>query len=317
MISIVLPTYNNARTIRKCLDGIMMQDYSDKLLEILIVDGGSTDGTLDIVRNYDVKVLRNKKRVEEYGRVVGIKKAKGDIIGFIDADNIIMNKDFLSKIIRPFEDKEISGVDTLFFSFSKKDNMVTKYCALLSGDDPFAIYLGINDRLCYFNGRWTGLEHLEEDKGDYLKVRIHPGKVPAMGSNGFFVRKNVLKKVKYEPFIHTDVANRLVNEGFDCYGKVKVGLKHDLEGVNDFFKKKIRRIKRRLSGEINLEYPYNFSRIKLLLISLAFFTCIIPIFDAVRGFLRRPSLAWLFHPIACFGVLLIYVWNTFLHYFEK
>ncbi len=312
-VSIVLPTYNNERTIQQCLEGIFSQDYPRKKLEVLIVDGGSTDNTLSIVKKYPVILCKNKKKVEEYGRVVGINKAKGTIIGFIDADNIISDKQFLKKIVVPFKDTTITATDTLFFTATKKDNLITRYCALLSGDDPYAIHLGIYDRMCYITGKWTGLPHIEKIYKTHRKITLMPGNVPAMGSNGFFVRKDRLKKITYTPFIHTDIVNRLVVGGFDTFGKVPVGLKHDLKNVSDFFIKKIRRVDRRLNKEITLEYPYNASPLRLFVISLLFLTFIVPCLEAIRGFIRKPSSAWIFHPFACFGVFSVYSYKTILH----
>jgi len=312
-ISIVLSTYNNARTIKQCLDGIFNQKYPSNLYEVLIVDGGSNDNTLDICKKYPVKILKNKWKVEEKGKVVGIKAAKGEIIGFIDADNIIYDPQFFNKMLVPFKDQKIAGVDTLYYVSKKKDNLITRYCALLSGDDPYSIYLGLNDRFCFFKGTWTGMKHNSIDKGDYLKVKVFSGEVPTMGSNGFFVRKNLFKQISYDPFIHTDFVNDLVEIGQDTFGKAKTGLKHDMADFSDFFKKKIRRVKRRMRGEIKLKYNYDVSMLKLLGVSILFATFIVPIFDAIRGFLRKRDIAWIIHPFACFGVFLIYVSYTLFY----
>ena len=312
-ISIVLSTYNNARTIKQCLDGIFNQKYPSNLYEVLIVDGGSNDNTLDICKKYPVKILKNKWKVEEKGKVVGIKAAKGEIIGFIDADNIIYDPQFFNKMLVPFKGQKIAGVDTLYYVSKKKDNLITRYCALLSGDDPYSIYLGLNDRFCFFKGTWTGMKHNSIDKGDYLKVKVFSGEVPTMGSNGFFVRKNLFKQISYDPFIHTDFVNDLVEIGQDTFGKAKTGLKHDMADFSDFFKKKIRRVKRRMRGEIKLKYNYDVSMLKLLGVSILFATFIVPIFDAIRGFLRKRDIAWIIHPFACFGVFLIYVSYTLFY----
>ncbi len=315
-ISIVLPTYNNERTVKKCLDGIFMQNYSKKNFEVIIIDGGSTDSTVAICKKYPVKILKNEWRVEERGRVIGIKVAKNEIIGFIDADNIILDKNFFHKMMKPFEDEEISAVDTLFYTYEESDSPATKYCALLSGDDPYSIYLGLNDRLCFFNNKWTGMRNITQDKGDYLKTKLFKGHVPAMGSNGFFVRRKIFDKVRYDPFVHTDFVNRMVAKGYNVFGKAKVGIKHDLTDFHDFFRKKLRRVRRRVKGEISLEYEYNTSKIKIFFVSLLFLTWIIPLFDALRGFLRKKERVWIMHPIVCFAVLFVYLWGA-LYYSKK
>ncbi|MBU0929980.1 MAG: glycosyltransferase family 2 protein [Nanoarchaeota archaeon] len=308
LITIILPTYNNAKTIRECLNGIFMQDY--KNFEVLLIDGGSTDDTLKIASEFKCKILNNSFRIEERARVQGIKESKGEILCFLDADNFLLDKEWLKKMIKPFEDKEIIGADTLSYTFRKNDPLVTKYCALIGGDDPIAIYLGLYDRFNYFKNNWTDFPYETEEKNnDYTKVKLNNSKIPAMGSNGFLYRKSALKKINYEPFIHTDIIYKLVNSGNDKFAKVNTNLVHYLFGIRDFFKKKTRRLKRRANNEINIQYKdYGLSKFDIFK-SLLWIILIIPVFyDTLKGFIRKPSLAWVFHPIAVYGTLFLYIY---------
>ena len=78
-ISFVLATYQGEKTIKKCLDSIFSQNYPKKLIEVLILDGGSKDRTLEIAKNYPVKIFHNKKKYSEgkgMGKAQGFNKAK-------------------------------------------------------------------------------------------------------------------------------------------------------------------------------------------------------------------------------------------------
>ena len=154
-VSIILPTYNNARTLKECLESITLQDY--KNYEILVIDGGSSDDTLRIAKEFKCKIIKNPFRVEEKARLMGISKAKNELLLFIDADNVLIGSDFITKMVKPFEDKEIAASETLSYSYREKDNLVTKYCSLVGGDDLIAIYLGIYDRFNYFKNKWTDM----------------------------------------------------------------------------------------------------------------------------------------------------------------
>ena len=77
--TIILPTYNNEKTIEECLESIFSQRYPKKEFEVLFIDGGSSDRTLEIAKKYPVKILKNEKRNEEAARILGIRKAKGKI----------------------------------------------------------------------------------------------------------------------------------------------------------------------------------------------------------------------------------------------
>ena len=300
-VTVILPTYNNQSTLNECLKGLCDQDY--KNYEILLIDGNSTDRTLDIAKKYKVKIINNPHRVEERARILGIKNSKGELLCFIDADNIILEKDWLKKMVVPFEDKEIICSDTYYFSSRKQDNLITRYCSLIGGDDPLAVYFGLHDRYNYFKKDWTGFKYYKEKKKGYLKIKLDKKGVPAMGSNGFLFRKETLTKIKYEPFIHTDIVYKLADKGY--FAKVNLGIIHLQGDSKDFFNKKIRRIKRRISGEINLEHNYGVSKKKMLHVLIYLLTGV-PFYDTIKGYVKKPDSAWFFHPIATYLVFFIY-----------
>lgn len=307
-ITVILPTYNNEKTLIECLKGICNQSY--KNYEILLIDGGSDDKTLEIAKNYRVKIINNPHRVEEKARVIGIKESKGEFLCFIDADNVIEDKDWLKKMIIPFRDKEIICSDTYYFSSRKKDNLITRYCSLIGGDDPLAIYLGIYDRYNYFKGDWTGLPYEKEKKENYIKIKLDKKNIPAMGSNGFIFRKETLIKINYEPFIHTDIIYKLAEKGY--FAKVNVGIIHLQGGIGNFIQKKIRRVKRRISGEIKLENNYGNSNKKVLKM-IGYIILFFPVLlDSIKGFSKKPDSAWFFHPIATYSILGIYSFYSIL-----
>ena len=88
-ISIVIPSYNKAGFIRKTLESIFVQNY--KNLEVLIQDGGSTDGTTEIIKKFARKypiIWESRKDKGQLDAVnIGLKKATGEILTFINADD--------------------------------------------------------------------------------------------------------------------------------------------------------------------------------------------------------------------------------------
>ncbi len=83
-VSVVVCTYNGSRTIRGCLEGLARLDYP--LYEVIVVDDGSIDGTADIVREYDVRLIRTENRGLSNARNTGLHAATGEIIAYIDDD---------------------------------------------------------------------------------------------------------------------------------------------------------------------------------------------------------------------------------------
>lgn len=92
--SIVVPCYNVEHVIDKCIDSLLEQDYPQDKLEIIVVDDKSTDGTLEIVNNYEqsgqIKIIKHfKNRGLSAARNSGIKASKSEIIGFLDSDMVV------------------------------------------------------------------------------------------------------------------------------------------------------------------------------------------------------------------------------------
>jgi glycosyltransferase involved in cell wall biosynthesis len=102
-ISIITATYNSASTLRDTLSSIQGQDHDD--VEHIIVDGLSTDNTLDIVREYPhISCLVSEKDEGIYDAMnKGIRLANGDVIGILNSDDIYTSQVILSRIASIFE----------------------------------------------------------------------------------------------------------------------------------------------------------------------------------------------------------------------
>lgn len=90
MVSIICPTYNEEKHIAACIESVLRQDYPQNQMEILFVDGMSTDATREIIQTKakeysNIQLLDNPHRIAPYALNIGIEKAQGDIIVRIDA----------------------------------------------------------------------------------------------------------------------------------------------------------------------------------------------------------------------------------------
>jgi len=83
-ISVVVCTYNGARTIGECLDGLAALEYPN--VEILVIDDGSTDATAEIARAYDVRLVQTENRGLSCARNLGLELATGEIVAYLDDD---------------------------------------------------------------------------------------------------------------------------------------------------------------------------------------------------------------------------------------
>ena len=188
-ISIIICTYNNKDLVKRCLNSIFSQSY--KNFEVICVDGGSKDGTLNLLKKYKVKVIHNKKRFPEgpeMGKSQGVKKAKGEIIAFIDQDNKLIEKNCLQELVFPLiNDEDVFGCACRLY-IDKNDNFANRYLSYV-GTDPFAIYRSIEGRMA--------LDRINlKDEERYYTYKINLENCLCTGGNVFLVRKNLLNKTK-------------------------------------------------------------------------------------------------------------------------
>jgi hypothetical protein len=99
-VSVIIPTLNEEKYLSRCLKSLVNQ-APDGTFEILVVDGGSSDQTVQIAKKYANAVLTNPNAPVGAARNLGAKAAKGGILAFIDADTIA-NPQWLSSIHRVF-----------------------------------------------------------------------------------------------------------------------------------------------------------------------------------------------------------------------
>ena len=112
-VSIITATYNSEDTLEYCMDSVLNQTY--RQIEYIIVDGGSTDGTLEIIESKAKKntqvVWQSQKDKGIYDALnKGIEKATGDIVGFVHSDDALKSHDIIEKIVGLFEQTPIDGV---------------------------------------------------------------------------------------------------------------------------------------------------------------------------------------------------------------
>lgn len=96
-ISVVIPTYNVSLFLSQCLEIILSQTY--KNLEIIVVDDGSTDSTVQVAQRYPVKLIQQANQGASAARNAGMIAATGDYLHFMDADDLI-NLDFYERMLR-------------------------------------------------------------------------------------------------------------------------------------------------------------------------------------------------------------------------
>lgn len=308
-ISVCIPTYNSAKTIDACLKGIAHQNYPKYLVELLIVDGGSQDDTLKICESYAHVFINNPFKIEEKGRALGIRLATGEIIAFIDADNICHDRELFHKMTLCFINNDnVVFAEPKFYDAVPEDNVLTQYISLIGADDPVAVYLGIYDRYCYFKSDWTDAPYRVVFKYDMVEIIELEDlrNVPPLGANGCFIKKSAFDSIAYDPFVHTDIVHQLLKIN-NLFAKVHTGIIHEQdESLTRYLKKKFRRLNRNYI-ELGREYYFPIKMKAVILLLLKAFFIFPLVFDAWRGYKNKRSIIWMIHPGMTIATMCVYV----------
>ena len=121
-LSIIIPVYNVEKYIRRCLDSIYIQSISDKDYEVIIVNDGSPDNSIEIVKEFErchlnMTVIQQKNQGLSVARNVGLACATGKYIWFVDSDDWLENG-ALSKVLNIISEDELSIIaSNLIISF--------------------------------------------------------------------------------------------------------------------------------------------------------------------------------------------------------
>ena len=172
VLSVIVPAYNARESLGKCLDSILAQSLTD--YEILLVNDGSSDNSLEICRKYEAKydfihVLDQPNRGVSAARNNGMRASKGKYICFMDADDFY-TVDFAKSFYEICEREQLDVIRG-FYHFFDEDTQTFR-------DEP-------EKKLSYYNKVLSGGEFLD------LSIREHANEVVPVG--GFFRREHLLE----------------------------------------------------------------------------------------------------------------------------
>jgi len=313
-VSAVIPTLNAERHLETCLASLRAQKYEGDL-EILLVDAGSTDKTLEIAARFGVdQVMPNPLRSGEAGKAVGVKAAHGELVLLIDSDNTLIGSDWLTRMARPFvEDPDVMGCEPARFAYLPDDHYINRWHALLGAADPLTLYIGNYARESAVTGTWTGYPHKTVARDGWERIELDPLWVPVLGANGFMIRRRAYDLLPVGDYLFDlDHIHDLVAAGYRTFARSDVAVHHAFcDGIAGFRHKTRRRVDDFFffSSEGQRSYPWTNRRNRGVL-TFAFSTALVlpVILSAVRGYHRKPDIAaWAWHPLACWITLLTYM----------
>lgn len=123
--SIIIPVYNNEKYIKECIRSVLEQDYNVSKIQLILIDDGSTDNSFLICKEYaklysNILLIHQKNKGVSAARNLGIKKALGKYILFLDSDDYLSEN--VCSTIYPFFEKHKKTIDIVTYPILYNDN---------------------------------------------------------------------------------------------------------------------------------------------------------------------------------------------------
>ncbi len=304
-----MPTRNAAALVGNCLKSILGQNYPRDRMEILISDGGSTDGTREIAQKHGALVMDDAGSDMEEAKRVVLQKATGDFVVFVDADNEFTHPDFLRLAVEALRNNpQALGLESYYPPSPKMSSFCAYVTHLLHISDPIAWLMTVKPKLVATMGeveRW-----------------ILPAGTCAypLGANGFVFRKADLDAARAgERFQDTHVAMHLMQAGQREWLRLRGrGVHHYY--VQDLWPGFLHKRRRAIAHYFNVQRKTGVNwtkekpRVPAWLACLYAVTVIGPLYHTAVGLVRSRDWRWCWHMPACLVSALgtVWGWQTFL-----
>jgi len=300
LVSVIVPTKNSEKFLDKCLKSIKNQTY--KNIEIIVVDGGSKDKTLEIAQAHKTTIINNPLILAEPGIYLGMQKAHGDLLMVLAVDNFFDDNKAIEKIINVFKNSDIYAV------FHKHDSKLSysifaKYINTFT--DPFSHFIyGDAANARTFKNIYNTIEHNKiYDVYDFQSAKIKPMLALAQG---FTVRKEYTNFQRTDKFDDISPIFTMIDSGKKIAYIHSVSLYHDtVSDMKHFIRKQKWAAKNALEGKeygisSRMHFFTRWQRIKIYLFPFYSLIFVVPLLRSIYRALKDNEKIWLFHPFISF-----------------
>jgi glycosyltransferase len=194
-ISVVTVCYNAASTLAGAIESFLQQDYSDK--ELLIIDGGSFDGTVEVARSYacsQISVLSEPDRGIYDAMNKGLRLFRGDVVGFLNSDDVYHDATVLSRLGNALDDADMAYGDLQIVESHEKKKVIRSWRA--GKYSPWSYQLGWMPPHPTFYVRRKVVEELRQFDLSYSLAADYDFMLRAMANRVF--------KIAYVPHMLVD-----------------------------------------------------------------------------------------------------------------
>ncbi len=319
VLSIITPTYNAEPLLARYFNSLKLQSIRRSDVEILIVDGGSTDRTRQIARKHGAKIIDNPQKLAEPGVALGFKHAKGSLVMVLATDNIFKDSDSLARMIGIFKDKSIVAAfpkhDT-----APGDSMYSRYFNTFT--DPYSHFVyGRAANARTFHEVYRTIQHTDVyDIYDFQSSSVFPLLALAQG---FTVRKKSLWKRTTDRYDDVLIVYSLIRRKRRIAYAHSISLYHyTVANFKDFVKKQRRAVEnalvRRNSGiSQRRKYLTRWQKMKRFLFFPYALTIVFSLLVSVIQVIRTSDKTWMWHWYMSFVSAIILILTTLIVYRVK
>lgn len=326
-ISIVIATFNSSGVLPLVLKSIQDQTFPRKEVEILIIDGGSTDKTLNIAKEFNCRIINNPKVEPVSAKLLGYDHAKGDYIVYLDADEVIENIHSLSLKLSVFEkDERIIAVMGTGYKDPPHAPFLTSYINDFGDPFSFFIYRLSKNSKFYYHKLKQLFPVLKEDSDsvifDFSKNGNDLLHELGAGNNMIHLKylKNTFPQFTSEIFAH--LFQHLISQSkFIGMTKNDPVIHHTTTTLKGYINKITWRIKNNLFHKSRMgvsgytgreEYHSSFLKFKKYFFIPYSICLILPFIDSIELALTRKKISYLLHlPLTLLSAYLV-VWYYLL-----
>lgn len=307
-VTFAIAVLNEEKRIRRCLESILSLDYPKNKIEIIVSDGGSKDRTITIALSYGCKILYNKRQLAEPGLADSYRQATGNLVIHLAVDNILPEKRWLKKMVVPFiEDQEVVGA----------------YCKVCNDPQDYKFNKYFNDNTDPFNAfvynsashpdNFYKIYRILEKKENYIIYDYQFEEFPLLAlAQGFILKRKDFYRDPDTDYDDILPILDLIRQKKKIAYVIETAIYHySLKGFRDFLKKYNIRLQNALKYGFKKREKFLTTRRKIrqYLWFPYSLSIVLPFIIALSNSLRKKKLYYFYHPLACFGLTIIIIFN--------
>lgn len=327
IVSIIIATFNSEKVLAKVLESIRKQSYNQNNIEVILVDGGSTDKTLRIAKQFRCRILGNPRTEPVWGKFLGFISAKGRYLMYLDHDEVLENINSIELKLKVFrKNNNVKAVVSSGYKSPEGYPFINYY--INEFGDPFSFFIYKLSKDAKFFSATMNQKYPMLDDNDFFTIfdlsrtKILPLIELVAGGSMFdaytLKREFPETKERYEllphyfyllhykyPYLAIAKNDTLIHYSADTlkryFKKIKWRVKNNIYHASDMGE----------SGFLGRDkFQPLFFRLKKYLFLPYAYSLIFPLFDSIRLIVTRRNIIYFFHLI-----LTVYTANLIVYHF--